>query len=309
MQLTQEHLLKISLTLKLRQSSGVAFQDFFSNVMEKLHGDDFIRVRSFGQKGDKGCDGYLLSSGKVYQCYGAVNGDKGKASYLIGKMEEDFEKAKENLSSIMKEWYMVHNLVDGLPVDAVETLGKLKEANPQIHFAFIGPEGFETRISSLATNVAECLLGPLAMNEDAQNLQVEELRDIIKRLVDTIDRSEPNLEEITPVPIDKLNANDLPNYWKIIIASGRKNAHIVVAYIDQHNNPLIGEEIAQIFNDRYRYIKAQDLEPGCIMDALYQFVVGLGSVATARQVASHALLAHLFESCDIFENVTEEEEP
>jgi hypothetical protein len=61
---------KISLRLKLRQSLGDAFQDFFSEVMEKLHGSNFIRVRPFGQKGDKGCDGYLQPSGQLFQCYG-----------------------------------------------------------------------------------------------------------------------------------------------------------------------------------------------------------------------------------------------
>ena len=30
---------------------GTAFQDFFSTVMEKLHGDDFIRVRPLGRMG------------------------------------------------------------------------------------------------------------------------------------------------------------------------------------------------------------------------------------------------------------------
>lgn len=305
---TQEYWWKISLRLKLRQSSGDAFQDFFSNVMEKLHGDDFLRVRPFGSKGDKGCDGYLQSSGQVYQCYGAVNGAKDKVNYLIGKMEEDFEKAKEKLSSIMKEWHMVHNLVDGLPIDAVETLDKLKMANPNIHFGFIGLEGFETRINSLDTAVVGQLLGPVATNEDAQNLHVEELRDLIKGLVDATDKSKPNLEEIVPVPVDKLDANDLPNHWKSIIAGGWQNAHIVVAYIDQHHDPLIGENIAKIFNERYEYLKTQDLEPASIMDALYEFVAGLGSVAPARQVASQALLAHLFESCDIFENVTSEAE-
>jgi hypothetical protein len=104
---------KISLRLKLRQSSGDAFQDFFSTVMGRLHSDDFVRVRPFGQKGDKGCDGYLQSSGQLFACYGAVNGDKGKVDYLVSKMDEDFAKAKKNLSEIMKEWHMVHNLVDG----------------------------------------------------------------------------------------------------------------------------------------------------------------------------------------------------
>ncbi len=81
--------------------------------MGRLHSDDFVRVRPFGQKGDKGCDGYLQSSGQLFACYGAVNGDKGKVDYLVSKMDEDFAKAKKNLSEIMKEWHMVHNLVDG----------------------------------------------------------------------------------------------------------------------------------------------------------------------------------------------------
>ena len=81
MNFTQEHWWKLSLRLNLRQSAVDAFQDFFSDVMQRLHGDDLVRVRPFGQKGDKGCDGYLQSTGQVYQCYGALNGNKGKERY------------------------------------------------------------------------------------------------------------------------------------------------------------------------------------------------------------------------------------
>jgi hypothetical protein len=68
----------VALELKLRKSSGDAFQDFFSVLMGQLHGSDFVRVRAFGKLGDKGCDGYLMTSGQVFQCYGAVNGDGGR---------------------------------------------------------------------------------------------------------------------------------------------------------------------------------------------------------------------------------------
>ncbi len=96
---TQEYLLKISLVLKLRQSYGESFQSFFSNVMGKLHGDDYVCVRASGSLGDKGCDGYLNSLGQVYQCYGAINGSKDKVSTLIGKMKTDFIKAKDSAKS------------------------------------------------------------------------------------------------------------------------------------------------------------------------------------------------------------------
>ena len=289
--------------LKLRQTSGDAFQGFFSDVMGKLHADDFVRVRAFGKKGDKGCDGYLNSTGQLFQCYGALNGDKSKAAYLISKMEEDFAKAKEHLSDIMKEWHMVHNLVDGLPVNAVETLKKLEKENPLIKFGFVGLEGFEQRIDELKEGQIEELLGPAATNQDAQDLQVSELRDLIQRLVAVTETVDHKLDEIGPVPVDKLDANDLPPYWKTLISGGWQNAHIVADYLDRHHDPLLGETIAELFQERYQYLKAQTLSPAAIMDGLYEFVTGIGSVAPARQVAAQALLAHLFESCDIFENV------
>lgn len=65
--------------------------------MGHLHGDDFVRVRPFGALGDKGCDGYLLSSGQLFACYGAVAGEPKQVSTLTKKMTDDFVKAHEKL--------------------------------------------------------------------------------------------------------------------------------------------------------------------------------------------------------------------
>lgn len=306
MDLAQEYWWRISLELKLRKASGDTFQDFFSDVMQKLHGDDFVRVRPFGRKGDKGCDGYLQSNGQVYQCYGALNSDSGKVNYLIGKMKEDFETAKEKLGSIMKEWYMVHNLVDGLPIDAVEVLDTLKSENPDIKFGFFGLESFEEHINSLDDKQVEVLLGPAATNIDAQNLQIEELRGLVSAVAKEAQSMSAAGLPIEPVSVDKLDANDLPGHWRSLIAGGWQSAHLVASYLDRHPEPLIGERIARLFNEKYQYLKAQHLSSGSIMTALYEMVTGVGTVSPERQVAAQALLAHLFESCDIFENSTME---
>ena len=85
----QRHWWRIALELKLRKCNGESFQDFFADVMAKVHSSDYVRVRPFGSAGDKGCDGYLQSSGQVFACYGALNGSAGRVSYLIGKMGDD----------------------------------------------------------------------------------------------------------------------------------------------------------------------------------------------------------------------------
>ena len=85
--------------------------------MGQLHGDDFVRVRPFGKLGDKACDGYLNSSGQVFQCYGAMNGETKQVAKPTKKMTDDFGTAAAKLAAIMREWHMVLNLIEGVPTD------------------------------------------------------------------------------------------------------------------------------------------------------------------------------------------------
>lgn len=269
--------------------------------MAAAHGSDFVRVRPYGAKGDKGCDGYLLSTGTVLACYGAVNAAQDKVDYLIKKMGDDFEKANFQLKPIMKEWHMVHNLVDGLPIEAVFKLESLKTANGTLTFGFMGLEAFEQVIFALPIAKIEGLLGLAATTQDALNLQPKELRDLVAGLAHAASIQFVDVTAIRPVPPEKLEYNNLPGHWRSMIAGGWQNTHLVEQHLRGHHDPLIGERIGQHFRARYRYLRAQRLESASIMASLYEYVAGIGLVAPQRQVAAQALLAHLFESCDIFE--------
>jgi len=272
--------------------------------MAKRFSSDYVNVRAFGRAGDKGCDGYLTSTGQLYQCYGALNADGTKPTikYIIDKMGTDFAKAKSNFAGIMKEWHFVHNLVDGLPSEVITKLEELKKANPDIKFGIIGKEGFEERIFELPPVKIGDLLGPAATADDMQNLQPEELRDLITHIVSATSVAPAPAPPIKPVPENKLELNKLSLHWKFLVTSGWQNAHVVDGYFAQHPNPTIGESIAIIFRARYADLKAQNLAPDHIMTALWEFIVGLYAVPPARAVAGQALIAYLFESCDIFED-------
>ncbi len=299
----QRYWWRVALELKLRKCHGDAFQDFFCSVMLKVHGDDFVRVRAFGKLGDKGCDGYLQSNGQVFQCYGALDGgSNGKVAYLSKKTGEDYATAAKAIAAIMKEWHMVHNFVDGLPIEAVEKLEEIREADKDRKFGFVSMEGFEVRIFALDVAKIEDLLGPAATARDAHNLQPTELRDLVAAVAAAAEEVKSNADPIGPVPVEKLAFNKLPGHWHALIEGEWRNAHHVAKYLNRHHDPLIGEKIAQMFRNRYQYLKAQNLQPGAIMSALYEMVTGIGSVTPARQVAAQALLAFLFESCDIFED-------
>jgi len=291
---------RIALELRLRQCHGDAFQDLFSVVMGHLHGDDFVRVRAFGKLGDKGCDGYLQSKGQLFQCYGALNGETNKVATLTKKIKTDFETAKVKLGGIMKEWHMVLNLVDGIPVEALEVLEGLKAANPSVKIGYIGKEGFEERVFGLSAERIASLLGPAATTADVKNLDVAALRKLVDDLAQA---APPPLEgiDLKLVPVGKLSHNALPPHWQMFVRSGWANAPIVASYFAQHPDPLKGDQVGAQLNEKYRSLKAQNLMPSTIMTALLEMVTGVGSVPPQNLVAAQALLTHFFESCDIFE--------
>jgi len=189
-----------------------------------------------------------------------------------------------------------------LPIEAIEKLDALRKANEGRKFGFIGLEGFEDRIFALDQARIEDLLGAVANSRDFQDLQIAELRDLIGSVAASADTVDVDVSAIRPVPPEKLAFNNLPNHWRMLIAAGWQNTHLVSAYITQHQDPLIGETVAEVFRTRYRYLKDQHLQPGTIMLGLYDSIVGVGALVPARQVAAQALLAFLFESCDIFES-------
>lgn len=301
----QRYWWRIALELRLRQSHSEAFQDFFSVVMSHLHGDDFVRVRPFGKLGDKGCDGYLNSSGQLFQCYGALNGENKQVAKLTNKMTEDFGKAAAKLTAIMREWHMVHNLIDGVPTEAIITLKALETANPKIKFGFVGIEGFVERVFKLTLQQIGSLLGPAASQNDAKNLDIATLRKLVNDLAVAADTAPPEVMDLRPVPVDKLAYNQLPNHWKSLISGGWTNAPIVASYFERHPDPLTGDKVAALFKSKYNYFKVQNLAPGDIMAALFELVTGIGNVLPQQQVAAQALLAFLFENCDIFERESE----
>jgi hypothetical protein len=293
---------KLSLDLKIRNAHGTAFQDFFSTVMERLHGADFVRVRPFGLLGDKGCDGYLSSNGQVFQCYGKLEDASVRSADIVKKLGDDYGLAATYLTAIMKEWHFAHNLVNGLPTDAVLKIEAMKTAFPQHLFGAIGPAGLEERVFKLSEHHLVDLLGPAATAEDSRNLRMTEVRDLVDAVMKSIDTTTNALGDIQPVPRDKLIFNNLPQHWAGLIAAASQNSAYVKQYFDRHPKPETGEELAETFAERYTGLKQEKLPPGQIMDHLYEKITGMGSVSAQRQVAAQALLAYLFDACEIFED-------
>ena len=292
----------LNLDLKLRTSTGTAFQDLLSTVLEKSLGDDFVRIRPFGSLGDRGCDGYRPSTGCVYQSYGALNGETNAVATLVGKIKDDFAKAyaDDELGPLMKEWRFAHNLSAGTPIEASLAIDELASKHPTIKIGLVGPPAIMDSAFQLPIAKLEQIIGP-TQEPFHVSVAVAELRQLVAVLARDADTVVAESVDLRPVPVKKLEYNKLPWRWKNTIEMGWKDTHVVGEYIDNHADPTIGDRIATLFRTRYKDLKLQELEPGGIMDHLLMVVVGYGTVTHPRMVAAYALLAFLFENCEIFE--------
>lgn len=291
------------LELKLRKTSGNAFQTFFSDLMEAKYGEDFVRVKPYGRLGDKGCDGYLQSTGTVYACYGAQNGATGAVASFIKKMNDDFAKARTDLGGIMKSWQMTHNIIEGLPVEAILAKDKLEKDHTSIEFGFVGKPKLLKIMGGLSEDQRVGFLGEYARNQDYYDIQMIEVKELVDSLVGDIESMPLANPTIEPVSPEKLELNKIPAVWAQVLRTGRVNAHHIRNYFDAHAIPTRGESVAQIFREKYLDLRSQSLDANTIMSELYEFVAGPGAVSVAKQVAAHSLLSYLFERCEIFENL------
>jgi hypothetical protein len=120
------------------ESKGDGFQRLFEKLMSKVHPNDFMACRPWGNVGDRKNDGYLPSARVLFQSYAP---NELSATEAIKKINEDFEGAKEHWAKYFDEWTFVHNAPDGrLSPQIIEALARIGQENPKIKIGHCGYE-------------------------------------------------------------------------------------------------------------------------------------------------------------------------
>jgi hypothetical protein len=287
------------LELRLRQSSGVQFQDFFSDMMGRAHGSDFVPVRPQGQLGDKGCDGYLFSTGEVFACYGTVNGRTPPVRPLVKKIAEDAGKSHQHLPAIMKGWTFAHNFVDGVPTHAIAALKGVEQQVLKLPVTLFGLQRFRNLAQSLPEHILRDWLGPVLTEESVSSLDYAELRKVVDTLAATGLRPPPDLQTISPVSSEKLDFNQLNHTWQTLLLAGLRNARNVSHYFRENSDPMLGTRTAIVVRTKFLDLESQRLGANDILTELYMSVLGTVNSRPERQAAALALIGYMFETCTL----------
>lgn len=277
------------------KKGGNEFQDFFSEIMEKCHPGDFQRVCPWGKVGDRKNDGYLPSKRILFQIYAP---NDMMANQAIVKIHKDFHGALQYWQKYFDIWIFVHNSRKGLGPQITQKLNELTTFNKSVT---VKPWGFEElRQNVFMLNEADLasLLGPAPSNRDMLDIRYENIQEVLSHIAQ---QEPPLLPDIRPIPPDKLKHNHLSASVQILLISGMQKANLVGNFINDCFDPTYGDEIAAAFNKEYNKYRRLEMDPDIIFSQLQAFTGGLERGSPTYEAAVLAVLAYLFEHCDIFE--------
>ncbi|MFA7173533.1 MAG: ABC-three component system protein [Kiritimatiellia bacterium] len=290
---------------QFRGSFGNAFQHWFEGIARKLHPDGDVQAIRITQ-GDGKLDLVVLNQQLVYQCYGP---SAFKTSVAKKKITEDFWGAYKHLNGKLRKWVFVHNHPTGqIDKDCCKALSDIiGECRAQGTEIEILAWGIEEVWEAVEKSLSVASLRELFGSPDPVTISFA----CIEQLLHTLERA-AYPEDVAAIPqpsVDKLNFNDLGPAYRREIREGRNGLRIIGGYLVSRasSDPEFAESLAQRFRDRYLYLKnlgtlvSNEIYENLRMDAGWK-----ASPDAAREMATRAILAYFFETCDIFENQLEE---
>lgn len=286
---------RMALRVAFLGKKGKEFQQWFQQLARHAWGPDFEPVRPHGAEGDWKADGRRESDSSIYQCYAP---ETIRAARLESKIENDFEGALRHWGDRMERWIFVHNQEDGLPPGAVNLLLGLRRANPDLEIEDWSLTELSTIADALDLAQCEHLFGTLPTADDYDGVGSADVARVIRHL-ETVEPS-PGEEPVSPPSVDKIRRNSLSNEVLDLLVVGKRKEPLVEKYFRKHSTPAFGERVAEGFRRRYRALKETERSSDGIFLGLQRYMGSRGK--PKKQIATLAVLAYLFDRCDIFED-------
>ncbi|SNB85091.1 hypothetical protein SAMN02745831_02440 [Streptomyces sp. PgraA7] len=280
---------------RYQESFEDEFQEFFSEIMEKVYPDgDFVRVRPWGQVGDRKNDGYLISQRTVFAVYAPR---KPTASGTRKKVETDFAECLPHWNEYLDRWIFVHNDREGLGPDALKVILEINSKQGSDVARPWGREALRSRVMDLSMTDLKSLFPNVPTFEDFIEAGMEQIQPVL----DHLERARvPSRPDRRPVPEDKIEYNLLSDSTRALIKIGMQPAQVVRTYYRRVSDELLRDQTAQAFAEKYADLRKLGLSPDDIYWELRKWVSGNGSSSPTREVGVYGVLTYFFEECDIF---------
>lgn len=218
------------------------------------HDASFTPVKPHGNEGDWKNDGWIPSSGTIFQCYAP---DSTNASKILAKLNGDFQGALAKWSGKMKAWTLVYSEQDQLPPMVVSRIEELKNAHPDLVIETWNRETLWKIVRNLPFDSRSSLLGVVPQPGAVITTTAEEIRVLLAFLAR---REHPLLDAGTRLLdlLPKLERNRLGPAIHQLIEPSLPLAQITSNYLSRHPDPDFSAVVSQNLAGRYIELPTSD---------------------------------------------------
>ena len=300
----ERYIARIQFKSKLLGANGQSFEDLVIRVLQSSK-KDFRPVKPQGREGDKKNDGFIKSTGTYFQCYAPedlTNKEKDTIAKLQSTIGELIEFWKD-ISPVKEFCYVLNDKYVGVfpsierELAQIEKTYKIK-ANPFLC------KDIEDEFLALSDNdIIDILGGFLPDYTCINDIDVSAIGEVINHLVN-LPYSKP--KETFPDDLNfllKIKFNNLSEHYGQLLTSASHSDYLLAQYFTYNSN-FLKEDLKNVFSQLYKEgleIINKSLEEKS--DIVFDYILKKASPRNALSIVNAVLvlMAHYFESCDIFE--------
>jgi hypothetical protein len=219
------------------------------------------------------------------------------ATETNGKIDEDFAGAVKHWKNNMSEWVFVHNQWRGIPPTVLQKLLALHEQDGIGVLRWCDTE-LRQEFFRLTLEAQAAILGPAPTLQTLARIQMKDVIDVANAIAQL---AAPPPQEVKEVPAGKLKANSLSDFTQDLLRNGARKSKLVKEFFSRWHDPELGDRIASAFRAEYERLRTRGAVGDEVFLELWKFAGGGAQKSPAHESAVLALLAFLFEECDIFE--------
>lgn len=296
------HIAGLCFQNKVYKSTGNAFEDLFTLVME-LSNPNFKKVRPQGTLGDKKNDGFDPITGTFYQVYAPKDLETTEQK-AIKKLHTDFEGLKNYWPQIGYQvksfYYVLNDKFLGVGPGAYHNIKELNNNNPDIKIDLLLTNNLKRIFDSLGENEMMEVIGGAIPKADISILSMDVLHNVIIHIMNFKSKEKIPFVPLNPDMLKKIEFNGLSMPYSVQLQAAMMNVNSIDDYFTNNNN-FLKEELRNKFNTFYHDAKLQFDEADLIFTEIFNKALPKnGTQAHANAVLT--LMSHFFECCDIFES-------
>ncbi|WP_053075006.1 ABC-three component system protein [Ornithinibacillus californiensis] len=305
MSINNTYIIRMRFKLVIHESDGQAFENLFTKIMRKSN-KNFELVKAYGNVGDMKNDGFDKQTGTYYQVFGPEDSSKKKTiNDAVSKLRSDFEGLKKQWDSIcpIKHFYFVVNdKYKGTPAPLIQEMIKLDNENKEIECKLFSAADLEDVLMNLQLEDVYDVIGFLP-DANIGLLDFNILNEVIEFIMNSPVTFTSESKMVVPDFYEKIEFNGLSNEINDMLVSGSYSEGFLEDYFSK-NSDYVRQELKQKFSEMYLVAKQEipDDEEYCA-DKRFYYILEKSCPKHTKAVQDTVLvlMAHYFESCDIFE--------